>query len=265
MDIYLSLCEAVRDISGVQRHLSTLRSLRVFLPEILDAALRDRVPSFLRRELTKALIAIVDDRGGKFPDNAKALGDILRGDDYRPSAEGATHTLRRFEGTEAPSSLEAFCHLFDRCGDMTTQVNVAKAFVLVVKHGEIDQELIARFLGQNLRENFSALVRGVFLVDEFRELLYALVGEYDVSRGSSASALSVVTVTSSPFIIKPTSERAGSHTRLSRTLSALSRTSSRAFNRLCVSGSSTSTHLFVVEHRISLGEYSALYFIFGHV
>ena len=64
MDIYLSLCEAVRDISSVQRHLSTLRSLRVFLPEILDAALRDRVPSFLRRELTKALIAVVDDRGG---------------------------------------------------------------------------------------------------------------------------------------------------------------------------------------------------------
>ena len=36
------------------------------------------------------LIAVVDDRGGKFPYNAKALGDILRGDDYRPSAEGAT-------------------------------------------------------------------------------------------------------------------------------------------------------------------------------
>ena len=31
MEIYLSLCEAVRDISGVQRHLSTLRSLCVFL------------------------------------------------------------------------------------------------------------------------------------------------------------------------------------------------------------------------------------------
>ena len=192
MEIYLSLCEAVRDISGVQRHLSTLRSLCVFLPEVLDAALWDRVPSFLRRELTKVLIAVVDDRGGKFPYNAKALGDILRGDDYRPSAEGATHTLRRFEGTEVPSSLEAFCHLFDRCGDMTTQVNVAKAFVLVVKHGEIDQELIARFLGQNLREHFSALVRGMFRVDEFRESLYALVGEYDVSRGSSASVLSVV-------------------------------------------------------------------------
>ena len=29
MEIYLSLCEAVRDISGVQRHLSTLRSLRL--------------------------------------------------------------------------------------------------------------------------------------------------------------------------------------------------------------------------------------------
>ena len=32
----------------------------------------------------------------------------------------------------------------------------------------------------------------MFRVDEFRESLYALVGEYDVSRGSSASVLSVV-------------------------------------------------------------------------
>ena len=76
---------------------------------------------------------------------------------------------------------------------MTTQVNVAKAFVLVVKHGEIDQELIARFLGQNLREHFSAPC-AMFRcrTKASRESTASRGREYDVSRGSSASVLSVV-------------------------------------------------------------------------
>ena len=75
---------------------------------------------------------------------------------------------------------------------MTTQVNVAKAFVLVVKHGEIDQSS-SRVSSDRTSESTSPRLRAMFRVDEFRESLYALVGSTTCLAGArrACSASSV--------------------------------------------------------------------------